>query len=696
MYVVAVDIGGTFTDSVVIDGETGKAHAGKALTTPDRLVDGIMAALIDAGEGMGVSLEALLQNTERFVHATTQSTNALLTHTGARTAVLTTRGFGDTMVIMRGNGRVAGLSVWARHHYRMTQRPRLLVDERDIFEVSERIDGHGAEIVAVDPAEIRQIAARIRAAGYRSVAVCFLFSYLNPDHEQQVRTLLQAELPGVYLTLSSDVAPVLGEYERSATAVVNSYVGPVITGYLDALQATLTGGGLVADVHIVQANGGVTKLSQTVPVYTVESGPAIGVVGSGYVAQQIGRRNVIATDVGGTTFKVALIEDGRWGYTRDTVINQYTLRFPMVDIASIGAGGGSIAWVDGARLQVGPMSAQADPGPACYGLGGQDPTVTDADVVLGYIAPEAFLGGRMPLRRDLAERAIRERVADRLFGGDLIAAAAGIRSVIDNQMADLIRKVTLERGRDVREFAMLAYGGAGPCHAASYGLEAGVREIVVPYLATVHSAFGAATSDIRFSEQTSESMVLPQPAHRLAAVYGRLEAKAAAQLDAAQVPEVRREFHRWVEARYRRQVHFVRIPFPGGDVTAAAIDAAAAAFEQAYERLYGPGSAYREAGIEFVNYGVDAVGLVEKPGLNPAAPVPAAALKGERPVYCQERRRFVESPVYDGTRLAPGSELAGLAIIEHPGTTILVLRGQRARIDESRNTRILVASEGRA
>lgn len=688
MYEIAVDIGGTFTDCVVIKRQTGIVYAGKAPTTPANLIEGVLNSLDNVCEQIDINRGSLLQQTERFVHATTQSTNALLTYSGARTALLTTRGFGDTIVIMRGTGRVAGLSVFERHHYRRTDRPRLLVDERDVFEVSERVDAEGEVLVPLKPDEIKRIAAELRRRGYRAVAVCLLFGYKNPAHERQIRDVLREELPEVYITLGSEVAPVLGEYERSATAVVNSYVGPVIVGYLDALTQTLREAGLNTQVQIVQANGGVTTARQTVPIYTVESGPAAGVVGAAYIAKRTGYRNVIATDVGGTTFKVALIEDGQWNYTRNTILNQYTLRFPMIDIASIGAGGGSIAWRDGPRLQIGPLSAQADPGPACYGFGGTQPTVTDADVVLGYISPAAFLGGRMTLRPDLAAEAIRREIADHLFDGDVITAAAGIRNVIDNQMADLIRKVTLERGYDPRNLGLMAYGGCGPCHAVSYAAEVGAREVMVPYLATVHSAYGAATSDVRYSEQISEPMVLPQPSQPIADIYQRLEAKTEGLLDEALIDPDRRQFLRWVEARYRRQVHVVRVPFPNGPITAVSVDEAVRRFEAQYERLYGPGSAYREAGVEFVNYGVDAIGLIDTPALSPAVPPAGNALRGTRPAYCLQQRKFVEAFVYDGTRLAPGDSIAGLAIIEHPGTTILVETGYRAYIDEFRNTRI--------
>jgi N-methylhydantoinase A len=690
MYTVAVDIGGTFTDVVVIDDDTGRTYSGKALSTPDDLQRGVFDGLADAARELGLDVPALLERTGRMVHATTQTTNAVFAYAGARTAVITTAGFGDTLMIMRATGRVAGLSVFERHHYRNTQKPRLLVDERDIFEVVERVDSHGRVVVPLDEQGVRAIAARLRDAGYQAVAVAFLFSHQNAAHERRVRDILREELPGVYLSLSAEVAPVIGEYERSATALFNAYVGPVIEQYLQRLERTLSEHGLRQKLLIVQANGGVATAAQTVPIFTIESGPAAGVVGAAQIAKLIGSPNVIATDVGGTTFKVAIVQDGQWGYSRETVLNQYQLKLPMVDLASIGAGGGSIAWVDGTRLRIGPRSASASPGPACYGLGGLEPTVTDADVVLGYIAPDRFLGGRMRLHPDRARTAI-GKIAGPLFGGDVLAAAAGIRQVIDSQMADLIRKSTIERGYDPAEFVMMAYGGAGPVHAASYGSEAGVAEIIVPYFATVHSAYGAARSDVRFSTAHSEPLVLPTAAERLERIYAAMEDASAAHLQTADVPVGQRRFHRWVEARYRRQVHHVRISVPAR-LDEGNMQEIPQAFEAEYERLFGRGTGLRDAGIELVNFGVDAVGLAEQPPEAVLPPGAQAVPTGERKVYCPRHRAMRPTPVYDGPALHPQAAIAGPAVIEHPGTTIVVLDGQTARIDQYRHTHILTAT----
>lgn len=689
MYTVAVDIGGTFTDVVAFDRGSRRMVMGKALSTPSDLQQGVLTALAAAAQEFGVDLPRLVGGAEVVVHATTQSSNAVFGRSGARTAVLTTRGFEDTLTIMRATGRVAGLSVFERHHYRKTQKPQLLADERDIFGIPGRIDSQGCVVSPLDEDAVRAAARNIRRGGYKAVAVAYLFSHKNSGQEQRTAEILAEEAPELYVSLSSHVAPVLGEYERSATTLFNSYVGPVIAGYLKRLEGTLIDAGLRHKLLIVQANGGVATIQQVVPIFTIESGPAAGVVGAAHLAGELGHKNVIATDVGGTTFKVAIIQDGAWSYSRETVLNQYQLRLPMIDVASIGAGGGSVAWLDGARLRVGPQSASSDPGPACYGLGGTAPTVTDADVVLGYIAPERFLGGRMALRPDLAAEAINTHVADILFDSDTLSAAAGIRRVIDSQMADLIRKTTLERGYDPRNFVMMAYGGSGPAHAASYGAEIGVREIIVPYFATVHSAYGAAISDIRFSLAFSDPLTLPVAPDRVEAIYSAMEKRGSGMLMEADVPLEHRRYERWVEARYRRQVHHVRIAVPAC-FDAESSQVLAKAFHEEYERLFGPGSGLRDAGIELVNYGVEAIGVVDKPATEraPSGNAPKACTK--RGTYCPHRHALVDTSIYDGSALLAGTVIAGPAVIEHPGTNIVVFDGQKARIDDFRHTHILI------
>ena len=689
MYTVSVDIGGTFTDVVVFDEANGRRVVGKSLTTPGDLRKGVINGLKQTADELDLPLNSLLAEAHRFVHATTQSSNAIFAFAGAKTAVVTTRGFGDTLTIMRATGRVAGLSVFERYHYRATTKPRLLVDERDIFEVVERMDYAGRPVTTLDEKALRAIANTIKVRGYQAVAVAFLFSHKNAIHEKRAKEILKEELPNLYVSLSSEVAPVLGEYERSATAMFNAYVGPVIEDYLENLVSELANSGLKCQPLIAQANGGLATPAQTIPIFTVESGPAAGVVGSAYLANQLGVSNVIATDVGGTTFKVAVIEGGKWAYSKETVLNQYQLRLPMIDVVSIGAGGGSIAWVDNGRLRIGPMSASSDPGPACYGFGGDQPTVTDADLVLGHISADKFLGGKMTLSYERAAAAIKKHIAIPLFDGDIIAAAAGIRRVVDAQMADLIRKTTLQRGYDPRRFALMAYGGSGPVHAASYGADLGMSEIIIPFHASVHSAYGSALSDLRFSLRYSDPLTLPVEPQQLEGIYAPMERDGAKLLADADVSKRDRRYERWVEARYRRQVHTVRVLVPERIESTASVKQIGDAFETEYERLFGPGSALKDAGIELVNYGVDAIGVVSKPPAVKYSGSNGTTPRIRREAYCPIANEMIDTPIYEGSALPAGVSISGPAVIEHPGTTIVLHTGHRARIDEFGNTRIV-------
>jgi N-methylhydantoinase A len=402
------------------------------------------------------------------------------------------------------------------------------------------------------------------------------------------------------------------------------------------------------------------------------------------LAETLAIPNVIATDVGGTTFKVSLIADVAWSFAREAVVNQYSLAIPMLDLVSIGAGGGSIARVEGARLLVGPQSAGADPGPACYGHGGDEPTVTDADLVLGFVNPDYFLGGRITLDRARAERAIRERIADPLFDGDVVRAAAGIRAVVDAQMADLVRKATIERGHDPRDFVLLAFGGAGPLHAASYGRDIGVSRLIVPLTATVFSAFGATAADVLHSFTTASLQLLPGDPSLPRAHFEALESQAWTLLRQEGVADDAVHLARWAEVRYRRQVHQVRVPVGSGPIVESTLQSLMEAFERRYEALHGRGTAYCEAGIELVSVGIDATGRMPKPRLTPrpAGEAPATpTIRGSRHVFWVERGGFVPTTVYDGGSIAAGQRFDGPALIELPGTTVAIPPGDRAEID---------------
>jgi N-methylhydantoinase A len=688
-FIVGVDIGGTFTDVVAVSLDDGAIYTAKARSTPDDLNAGLVEGLELVAEQAGRSVTTLLAETVKFAHGTTQTSNVVFTWSGARTGLLTTQGFADELLIMRARGRVAGVGLSGRRHLRATDKPPKIVPRHLIEEVAERVDAHGRAVVPIREEEAERAATALLAKGVESVAVSLLWAHQNPHHELLLERVLRARAPDLHVSLSHRLAPVVGEYERTSTTAMNAFVAPTVERYLERLTRRLQELGLTVPLLVLQASGGVTEAAETVPVNTIESGPAAGMVAVKALAASLGHEHLIATDVGGTTFKVGLLINGEWLAARETIINQYSLLMPMIDLVSIGAGGGSVAWVDDTRLRVGPQSAGADPGPACYGWGGTNPTVTDVDLVLGYLNPERFLGGRLKLRPDLAERAISEQIAAPLFGGDVTRAAAAIRQVVDAHMGDLVRKATIERGYDPRAFVLVAYGGAGPLHAAGYARGLGVRTIVVPPVATVYSAYGAAAADLRHSVQRSVRFELLDDEAGLAQAFDELEGEAKELLERQRVPAARIRFARWVDMRYERQLHDVRVGVPDVPLAGSLALTLRKAFEERYQSLYGENAILPDVGVQLLRIGVDAVGTITKPALPSfelAGADPSVAAAPARQVYWPELGEWLKTSIYDGAALRPGNQLTGPAVIEHPGTTIVVPPGATAEVDRYANT----------
>lgn len=687
-FVIGVDIGGTFTDACAVSIANGEAFIGKARSTPDDLIGGLLDALDLAAEQAGVAADELLGMAVKFAHGTTQTTNDLFTWAGARTGLITTRGFRDEILIMRARGRVAGKSLSDRRHLSATSKPERIVQPELIEEVDERNDFRGRVLRGLAESEARRAVTALLNKGVQSIAVSLLWSPQNPEHELLVERVARELDPEIYVTLSHKLAPVVGEYERASTAAADAFVGPTLTAYLQRLADELAARSLEVPLLVLQASGGVVQAEHTVPVNTVESGPAAGMVAVRDLAESTGYRNVIATDVGGTTFKVGLLIDSEIPMARETIINQYSLLMPMIDLVSIGAGGGSVAWVDGSRLRVGPQSAGSEPGPACYGWGGTDATVTDADLVLGFLNPETFLGGRLKLHPDLATAALQRAVADPLFEGDAVRAAAGVRTVVDAAMADLIGKTTLERGYDPRDFVLLSYGGAGPLHAAGYAAEIGVETVVVPPTATVHSAYGAAASDIQHSIQRSvRREVLSDEPQLIDAIAGLVD-QARLLLRKQGLHDEHMRFTYWADMRYERQLHDVRVRMQALPESSVA-DAFRDAFAARYRALYGAGAVLRDAPILLLRLGVDAVGPIARPPVRRfelGTSDPTEAQVGSREVFWPDAGEWISTPIFDGVLLGPGNILEGPAVVDHPGTTIVVPTGSVASIDEYRNT----------
>ncbi|HEX2932559.1 MAG TPA: hydantoinase/oxoprolinase family protein [Candidatus Binatia bacterium] len=694
-YVVGVDIGGTFTDCVAVD-ETGNVTIGKSLSTPADFSQGALNAAADAARNLGLgSAEELLASTRLFFHACTVGDNTLITRAGAKTGLILTKGFGDTLHMMRG--KIAeGLTENEIAHRSALDKPEPFVARKLVEEVTERTDYKGAELIGLDVHGAEQALDRLVAKGVESVAVCFLWSILNDAHEKQLAEILKKKHPKVFFTLSSDVAPYLGEFERSATTVFNAYIGPKISAYLQSLQEILLSKGLRREPLIMQAYGGVLGIAATCKnaVGIIESGPAAGVVGTRHLGEQIGENNILATDMGGTTFKVSVVRDGAIERDYKPVIMRHSILSTKIWVESIGAGGGSIAWIDRdtGLLKVGPQGAGASPGPVCYDVGGSEPTVSDADLILGYLNPDYFLGGRMKLNKAKTLDAVRERIAKPLKLSE-VDAASGIYRIANSHMSDLIRKATVEKGHDPRNFVLFAFGGAAPVHASRYAAELGIRQVVIPLTASVHGATGLISSDVVYEYGKSDHVVVPVAPARVNENFAGLLSRALSDLSAAGFAESEVQVARGVDMRYRYQVHELNVPFPAGSVaiTESDMEELYALFDDLYERAFGRGSGYREAGKEILTFRLAATGLLKKPQIKAEVEHSsdgAQAIKGRRDVYFEEARKFVATPVYDFTQMHPGVTFAGPAIIETPVTTVVVNPNDRAAMDEYRNIRI--------
>ncbi len=697
-FVVGVDIGGTFTDCVVVD-DAGTITVGKALSTPGDLSVGAIDAIRDAARNLGLAHEdELIRLTRLFFHACTIGENTLLTRAGAKTGLIATKGFADAILIMRGR-TTEGLTEAEAAHLSTLTKPDPMVPKSLIEEVNERIDYKGSVLFRLDTAEAEGAIQRLVSKGVESIAVSLLWSIANHSHEKAVATMLGNKHPSIFVSLSSEVAPFLGEYERTATTGFNAYIGPKISAYLLNLDKVLKSRGLRTEPLIMQAYGGVLGIEATCKnaVGTIESGPASGVVGSQFLGKLIGEENILATDMGGTTFKVGVIRDGRVERDYRPVILRHNILSTKIWVESIGAGGGSIAWIDGETglLKVGPQGAGAKPGPVCYSLGGTVPTVSDADLVLGYLNEDYFLGGRIALDKKAALQAIEEKIA-RPLGTGVVEAASGIYRIANSHMSDLIRKATIEKGHDPRKFALFAFGGAAPVHASRYAAELGIKQVIIPLTASVHGATGLISSDVVYEYGKSDHLLIPADIRRINANFSLLINKGLEDLRLAGFQNKDMRILRSLDMRYRYQVHEVNVPFPPGmsELTEKDMEELYVSFDELYEKSFGAGSAYREAGKEIITSRLTAIGRIRRPNIR-REPLrktggDSEVLKGKRPVYFEEHGDFVMTNIYDFQRMTPGTEIAGPAVIETPVTTIVVNPKDDAFMDEFRSIRLSV------
>ena len=592
---------------------------------------------------------------------------------------------------MRAKGRHAGLSEEEIKRVVKTRKPEPIVPRPLIKGVVERIDSGGAVLVPLDRSTAEQaVKELVEDKGVEAIVVSLLWSLANPVHEREVQKIINELYPDVYVTLSSEVAPLVGEYERTSTTVVSGYIGPSLIKYHDGLRERLNEKGAKYPPVIMQCYGGCVSLDESAlqPIGAISSGPVGGVMATRFLAELTGYRNVIATDVGGTSFDVGIIADGEPEFAREPVIGQYAVQIPMLEVQSIGAGGGSIAWIEPVTnlLKVGPQSAGAIPGPVCYDTGGTEPTLTDCDLVLGYLDPDYFLGGRIKLNKDKAQEAIKTKIADPL-GMSIEEAADGVYRIATAQMSDLIRSLTVGRGHDPRDFVLFAYGGAGPLHAASYGREA--QAIIVPRMGAVQSAMGVLTSDFMHAYQFGSPRMIPVDPDWLNGIFENLESKAIEVLQKEGFKKTDLEIQRIVDMRYALQLNEVRTPVPNGKLSTDDLAKVWEEFERLYEKQFGQDAGYREAGMQVVTFRVEARAMIAKPTLSrfPQQSEDASgAIKTERDIFLRSQNRFVNVNIYDGGKLQPGNVISGPAIIEHPLTTILIDEDQVGQVDEYLNT----------
>jgi N-methylhydantoinase A len=688
-YVVAVDSGGTFTDCVILD-DGGAVTRAKAPSTPPRFEEGVLAAISEAARRLDLGLDELLAATTVFAHGTTVATNILITRTGAKTALLTTRGHEDAILIGRTVQKVAGLSEAEIIDVAHLAKADPLVARSRIFGVDERIDRDGEVVAPLHAGRLETLRERLHAEGVESVAVSLLWSFLNPEHERELERWLAVNGNGEvgwFVTTSSELAPVLREYERTSTTVLNAYLTPSVNGYLERMREGLRASGHEGAIAVMHSAGGVSSIEEARRrgVSLLSSGPAGGMLGARALAERLELDRVIATDVGGTSFDVGLIVDGQVSYAESPVFAQYPVALPVIDVPSIGAGGGSIAWIEPETgvLKVGPRSAGARPGPACYGAGGTEPTVTDANLVLGRLNPDYFLGGRIRLDLELADEAV-TGIA-RPLGLSPEAAAAAVIEIADSQMADLIRRVTVERGLDPAGFTVFCYGGAGGLHAASYAAKLACAQIVVPRAAAVFSAFGIGMSDAKRVAVASEPMREPFRLERWRQRLEELERSLLADIEHERLPTDQLVLRRFVDLQLAGQVHTVRVEVDERDLDAADDgEGVIRRFVELYELRYGAGTAYRKAGVEAMTFTVEATASLPVPKAawrESAGADSRQAMKGRRDVFLADSASFESVPVYDAEKLHPGNELSGPAVIEADDTTILVHRGQRLWVD---------------
>ena len=682
---IGIDTGGTFTDGVLINESTGEIQITKVPSTPDDPSRGFLNAAARLLREASVDPKQV----SYVVHGTTVATNAIIEGNVARTGFITTEGFRDMLEIAR--------QIRPSLYDLQFEKPAPLVPRYLCFGVPERLNALGEVLTPLDEDAVRTVALKLKEEGVEAVSVCLLHSYANQDHEQRIGKILHEVLPDAAVSLSSEIVPEFREYFRASTAVVNSSIRPIVGQYLGSIEEQLRADGLESELLVMQSNGGVYtfEAARERPVYMVESGPAAGVIAASYVAEAIGQSNVLSFDMGGTTTKAALIQDGEPKVTKDYEVGAnagadtgagrgsgYPIRTPVIDLVEIGAGGGSIAWVDpGGVLRVGPHSAGAAPGPACYGQGGTEPTITDANLILGRLNPDYFLGGEVQLHVDLAEKALMSRCAEPL-GLTLLEAANGIVEIANSAMVNALRLISVQRGFDPRDFVLVAFGGAGPVHATKLAMDTEVPLTIIPMSPGITSALGLLVTDLKHeNSRTRINRVADSVPTEVEAILDELEALGRGALEKEGVLESEMDFERHADVRYVGQSYELSVELAAGTITQDTLDGVTADYHVAHEQAYGHNAP--DEPVEFVNMRVTARGMIARPNLKNVARGTGSdgAVKETRDVYFAESSGLVPTPVFDRYQLGEGDLIAGPAIVEEVDSTTVIHPGTSATID---------------
>ena len=685
-YRLGVDIGGSFTDAVLTNLGTGEFRTVKVSSTPKDPSIGFLRAIERVVSEAAVNPEEVAQ----ISHATTVGTNAIIQNKIAKSAFITTKGFKDILEIQRQS----------RHslYDLFFDKPAPLIPRYLYYEVTERMTAEGEVLKPLNEDEVRQAAQQIKKEGVEAIAVCFVHSYINPSHEKRAGEIIKEEFPEAYLTLSSELNPEFREYSRASTTVINAVLMPIVAGYLDKLQGEIASRGFKSGLYVMQSGGGLMtgEVARDKPAAMVESGPAAGVIAASALGALLGYSNVIAFDMGGTTVKVGLVERGQPKLAADYEVGSaaisphargrrgagYPLKTPVIDLVEIGAGGGSIGWIDtGGALRVGPQSAGAEPGPACYMTGGTLPTVTDANVVLGRIDPDYFLGGEMKLDKKAAEKAIEEHCAKAL-GKDIVSTAAGIVEIANANMIGALRTVSVERGYDPREYVLMAFGGAGPMHANAMVRELKIPTTIVPLNPGITSALGLLMTDLRHDYAVTYICRVDRiDLDKVNRIYSDFETQGRSLLTQEGVKEEDMLSSKFMDMRYVGQSYELTIPVPGKEIDVKDMEEITTLFHKEHERAYG--HCAPEEPTEVVNLKLSATGFIPKPklkALKGGKISPEAALRTRRKVYFSETEGFVECPTYDRYRLTRGNVIKGPAIVEDKDATTVIHPGYQAEV----------------